>query len=60
MNSPWSFAGLPTISFPIAWTADGLPLAAQLTGISDGEGGLFAAAAWAERLIRFERRPLPL
>jgi aspartyl-tRNA(Asn)/glutamyl-tRNA(Gln) amidotransferase subunit A len=60
MNSPWSFAGMPTISFPISWTQDGMPLAAQLTGSRLAEGSLFAAAAWAERLARFERRPLPL
>src|SRR5262249_29652169 len=28
-NSPWSYTGLPVVSFPIGWTADGLPLCAQ-------------------------------
>src|SRR5262249_23100743 len=29
-NSPWSYTGLPTVSVPAGWTADGLPLAIQL------------------------------
>jgi aspartyl-tRNA(Asn)/glutamyl-tRNA(Gln) amidotransferase subunit A len=60
MNSPWSFTGSPTISMPIGWSAEGLPLAIQVTGLSDKEGWLFAAAAWCERIARFESRPLPL
>lgn len=32
MNSPWSYTGLPTVSFPIALSPAGLPLAIQLTG----------------------------
>ena len=31
-NSPWSLLGLPTVSFPIGLSADGLPLAVQLIG----------------------------
>ena len=31
-NSPWSLLGLPTVSFPIGLSADGLPLAVQLVG----------------------------
>jgi aspartyl-tRNA(Asn)/glutamyl-tRNA(Gln) amidotransferase subunit A len=60
MNSPWSFTRSPTISMPISWTPDGLPLAVQVTGLSDREGWLFAAAAWVEWIARFARRPLPL
>ena len=33
-NSPWSLLGLPTVSFPIGFSADGLPLAVQLIGRS--------------------------
>lgn len=32
MNSPWSYTGLPTVSFPIDLTTDRLPLAIQLSG----------------------------
>jgi len=48
MNAPWSYTGLPTVSFPIGRTADGLPLSVQLVGRPDGETGLFQAAAWCE------------
>jgi aspartyl-tRNA(Asn)/glutamyl-tRNA(Gln) amidotransferase subunit A len=59
-NSPWSYSGLPTVSLPIAWTDDGLPLAVQLVGRVWCEDDLLAVAAMVETDIRFERRPLPL
>ena len=31
-NSPWSYTGLPTVSFPIGLATDGLPVAIQLVG----------------------------
>jgi len=51
-NSPWSFTGLPTVSFPIGLTPDGMPLAIQLVGRSDEEAPLFAAALWCESALR--------
>jgi Asp-tRNA(Asn)/Glu-tRNA(Gln) amidotransferase A subunit family amidase len=59
-NSPWSFTGLPTVSFPIARGADGLPLAVQLVGKSEHDGWLLAAAAWVEQVVGFERRLPPV
>ena len=59
-NAPWSFLGYPTVSLPFAWTADGLPLGVQLAGRANREQHLFAAAAYLERIVAFERRPLPL
>ena len=59
MNAPWSYLGLPTVSVPVGW-ADGLPLAAQLTGAREWEAPLLAAAARFEAAVRFEPRPLPL
>jgi aspartyl-tRNA(Asn)/glutamyl-tRNA(Gln) amidotransferase subunit A len=59
-NSPWSFTGLPTISLPIARSADGLPLAVQLVGKSEHDGWLLEAAAWVERVVGFERRLPPV
>ncbi len=35
-NSPWSYLGMPTVSFPIGLASDGLPVAMQLTGAGDG------------------------
>jgi len=59
-NSPWSYCGLPTVSLPFAWTADGLPLAVQLTGERWSEDDLLAVASMLESDIGFNRRPLPL
>lgn len=51
-NSPWSYTGLPTVSFPIGLSGEGLPLGIQLVGRPWGEGNLFRAAAWCEDVIR--------
>jgi aspartyl-tRNA(Asn)/glutamyl-tRNA(Gln) amidotransferase subunit A len=59
-NSPWSYTGLPTVSLPFAWSPDGLPLSIQLIGWRRGEARLLGDAAWCERAIGFEPRPLPL
>jgi aspartyl-tRNA(Asn)/glutamyl-tRNA(Gln) amidotransferase subunit A len=50
MNIPWSYTGLPTITFPLT-LAEGLPLGIQLVGPAFGEGRLFSAAAWCERAV---------
>ena len=59
-NSPWSYVGLPTVSLPFAWTADGMPLAAQLIGERYCDGDLLAVANALEADIGFTPRPLPL
>lgn len=59
-NAPWSYSGLPTVSLPIGWSADGMPLSAQLTGEHWCEDDLLAVAAMLEETAGFERRPLPL
>ncbi len=51
-NSPWSYTGLPVVSFPIGLSPDGLPLSIQLVGRPWGETALFRAAAWCEAVIR--------
>jgi len=50
-NAPWSYTGLPTVSFPIGLSTQGLPLAIQLVGRLDDEAKLFGAAAWCERNV---------
>ncbi len=57
-NSPWSHAGVPTISFSIDLTPGGLPISLQLVGRSWSEVPLLAAAVWCERAIGFHRLPL--
>jgi aspartyl-tRNA(Asn)/glutamyl-tRNA(Gln) amidotransferase subunit A len=59
-NSPWSYVGLPTVSFPIALDPVGLPLSIQLVGRRLDEGRMFGAALWCERVIQnmdVNRRP---
>ncbi|MGE0379147.1 MAG: amidase family protein, partial [Planctomycetaceae bacterium] len=51
-NSPWSYTGLPTVSFPVSLSTDGLPLAVQLVGLPLGEERLFRVARWCEHAIR--------
>jgi Asp-tRNA(Asn)/Glu-tRNA(Gln) amidotransferase A subunit family amidase len=43
-NSPWSYAGLPAVSFPVTTTNDGLPLCVQLVGHPDYEDHLLSLA----------------
>ncbi|MBY0526083.1 MAG: amidase [Gemmataceae bacterium] len=54
-NSPWSYTGLPVVSFPVGWSPEGLPLSVQLAGPKWSEAGLLAAAAWCESQLGFER-----
>lgn len=56
-NSPWSYAGLPTVVLPVALARNGLPVAVQLIGRAFREADLFRVAAWAERAIGFSARP---
>jgi Asp-tRNA(Asn)/Glu-tRNA(Gln) amidotransferase A subunit family amidase len=50
-NSPWTYTGQPTITFPIELSADGLPLGLQLVGRRNDEAGLFRTAAWCEAVL---------
>jgi len=55
-NSPWSLLGLPTVSFPIGLSADGLPLAVQLVGRAGFDLPLLRTAEWCETVIRSANR----
>jgi amidase len=44
----WNVTGEPAMSVPAGWTADGVPLAAQLVARRDGEATLVALAAQLE------------
>ena len=50
-NSPWSFLGLPTVSVPLSWSNDGLPLAVQFIGSDYDEDRVLAQAAWVEKVF---------
>ena len=56
-NSPWSYAGLPTVSIPCALTAAGLPISLQLIGPAWSEAKLLAIAAWCEQRLAFDALP---
>ena len=47
-QSPWTFAGLPTVSIPSGLSQSGLPLGIQLAGPMFGEARLLAVARWCE------------
>lgn len=55
-QAPWSYTGLPTVSLPAGWSADGLPLCIQLTARPWAEAELLAAAQWCEEVLAFEKR----
>jgi aspartyl-tRNA(Asn)/glutamyl-tRNA(Gln) amidotransferase subunit A len=54
-NSPWSYLGVPAVSFPIGLAPDGLPLAIQLVEGRESNNptlALFETALWCEDVIR--------
>jgi aspartyl-tRNA(Asn)/glutamyl-tRNA(Gln) amidotransferase subunit A len=56
-NSPWSLAGLPTVSFPCGLSPNGMPCSLQLTGAWRVERDLLKAAAWCEARLGFSESP---
>ncbi len=52
MNAPWSYTGLPTVSFPIGLSSNRLPLAIQLAGPHRHDWRLLDVAEVCERLLR--------
>ena len=56
-NSPWSYAGVPTVTVPCGLTDDGLPCGLQLIGAVGGELHLLSVAAWCEGVLAFDGRP---
>ena len=51
-NAPWSFTGLPTVSMPMGWTEDKLPLALQLIGRTDDDFRLLRIAEIIEGMFQ--------
>ena len=58
-QSPWSYSGLPTVSFPIEISSTGLPLAVQIVGPYSQETELIQLALWCEKQIGFYASPSP-
>ncbi|HWG46694.1 MAG TPA: amidase [Gemmataceae bacterium] len=59
-NSPWSYIGFPTISFPTGRSPEGMPLAIQLVGRPWGEDELFPVAVWCEDALGIRLGEAPL
>lgn len=53
-----NLAGLPAISIPAGWTADGLPVGVQLVGRRGGEAALVALATRLEATLNAWRPPV--
>ncbi|MDP7016160.1 MAG: amidase family protein, partial [Pirellulaceae bacterium] len=56
-NSPWSYAGAPTVSVPCGLGSDGLPCSLQLIAPPHQEQRLVFAARWCERVLEFAESP---
>jgi aspartyl-tRNA(Asn)/glutamyl-tRNA(Gln) amidotransferase subunit A len=59
-NSPWSYAGLPTVSIPCGVSPEGLPVGLQIIARHDCEEELLAAAAWCEERFEFRQHWSPV
>lgn len=55
----YNVTGQPSISLPMHWTDDGLPVAVQLVGRPAGEGALLALAGQLERARPWSHRRPP-
>lgn len=58
MSAPWSFTGLPTVTFPMRLAPDGLPLGIQLIGKPSGERALLEIARRCEAVIHRANEPM--
>jgi aspartyl-tRNA(Asn)/glutamyl-tRNA(Gln) amidotransferase subunit A len=56
-NSPWSYAGVPTVTVPCGLSPDGLPCGLQLIGPPGREDLLLDTADWCEDVLDFRARP---
>ena len=56
-QSPWTFAGLPTITIPSGLSHGGMPLGIQLEGQLFGEAHLLAVARWCEATLGVSLAP---
>ena len=57
MNGPWTLTDFPTVTLPHALSADGLPIAVQLTGAPLQERLLLEVAKAIEAVVSFTARP---
>lgn len=51
MNSPWAVVGVPSLTFNIGLSDNGLPMGAQLSARPLHEAGILQAGAWCESVM---------
>ena len=56
-QSPWSYAGLPTVNIPCGLDSQGMPCGLQLIGPRDSEERVLAAAIWCEQRVGLNDSP---
>ena len=56
-QSPWTFAGLPTVTIPSGLSQAGLPMGIQMAGPPFAEARLLAVARWCEEALGVELVP---
>ena len=57
MNSPWSVVGIPSLTFNIGLSPNGLPMGAQLAAPQLKEDAILKAGAWCESVMGRLRTP---
>ena len=58
--SPWTTAGLPTITVPTGLSRNGMPIGVQLIGKGHDDSGLLRAARWVEERVAYKPTLPPL
>ena len=53
---PWSFMGVPAVSIPSGWSANGLPLGLQIVAPFGRDKEALQIAAWAEEALAWQPR----
>lgn len=54
-NTPWSFAGFPSMSMPVGLDSGGIPVGLMLSGPPHGESRMFSIALAIEKVVDFKR-----
>ncbi|WP_068110039.1 amidase [Nocardioides dokdonensis] len=58
-TSAWNVTGMPAVSLPLHWSADGLPVGVMLAGRPAGDADLLALAAQVEQAAPWHHRRPP-
>jgi amidase len=54
--APWTLLGVPAVTIPSGWSAQGLPLGLQIVGQFGADKALLRVAAWAETVVKFQAK----